>query len=137
MHNAVYVTAQTFAGGCRRLCPRLPTPSSTKPANRDGLHLAFKLSLSLSLVTLGALLSNSGPQAICTSVRVSAMSLLQQTLLLFTSGSCASLPLPASNRHSPHDYVALLSLPAQCHGAFYTSEWTPTSRKILASTRGI
>jgi hypothetical protein len=126
------VTAQTNPVGRRWLCPRLPAPSSTEPANRDGLHYTLK---SHSLI-VRAFLLNSGSQSIRTTVLVTATSLLQRALLLFPQSN-APEKISVSNRHSPHDYSALLSLPAQCHWAFDTSQWTTKSQNILAFTRGI
>ena len=110
------------------MCPRLPCPPSTEPANRDGLQLVFKFSLSLALslspqhpspthtpfpdkVNLSALLSNSGHDP-------PALQFVSAQCRCCTRRSTPAPPVTSSQynyRHSPRDYSAPLSLPANCH----------------------
>ena len=127
------MTSQTNAVGRRWLCPRLPTPPSTEPANWDGLQLRLSFSLAYCVCSRLKLRPPIQPHfgsCLC-NVSVAA------ALLLFTFRPSAPLHSPVSNRHSAHNYCALLSLPAVCQRNFDVSQWTLTSCNILASTRGI
>jgi hypothetical protein len=98
------VTAQTITMCHLWLCPHLPTPLSTEPANPDGLQFAFQLSLSNSV----ALFPDSGHQSTSTSVCVFAMSLLQQTLLPFTSHPIHQLSLSQVCNKFTETYTSFL-----------------------------
>jgi hypothetical protein len=101
------VTERTSAESHRWLCPRLPSPCSTDPAKRDRLQLALKSQFHI----LAALFSNSAPpHSTRTSVHVFAMSVLQQTFIIFTSRRSVPLQNSVGDRHSSHDYSAQLSL---------------------------